>query len=240
MHQLEIVNSARHSNVKVSLTDTLTLHAKVHMCHVVVQEFAEIAQYYPIFFVKDNDTGQFQPVALFGLAVDENIYYNSGLWKRCYLPLKLQSTPFYLSQELETKRPSLAVDINDIRINEKHGEALFMNGKASPYLQRKSVILSELTQGFVLNSAFINELLIHNLLESVSLDIKYNDGQAQQLNGLYTINKEMLEKVPIEAQKQFQQQGYTALLGAAMSSVCHVSTLIDIKNRLLESKKQVL
>ncbi|MBB1405197.1 SapC family protein [Pseudoalteromonas sp. SG44-5] len=238
MHQLETVNSEHHSNTKVSLAGTLEQHGQVHMSHIVAQEFAEVAQYYPIFFAKDSDTGQFQPVALFGLAVDENIYHDSGLWEKCYLPLKLQSTPFYLSQDLDTQRPILAIDSNDARVNEQQGEALFNNGKASPYLQQQSVILSELTQGFVLNSAFINELRAYNLLESVSLDIKYNNGQAQQLTGLYTINKEMLEKVPSEVQTQFQQQGYTALLSAAMASVSHVSTLIDIKNRLLASKSQ--
>jgi len=232
MHTLETVNSERHSKTKVSLASTLAKHAKVHMSHIVLQEFAEVAQYYPIFFCKDSDTGQFQPVALFGLSVDENIYQASGLWQKCYLPLKLQSTPFYLIKDPQTERPSLAIDIKDTRVQEQQGEALFINGKASPYLQQQSVILSELTQGFVLNSAFINDLLAHNLLESVALDIKYIDGQAQQLTGLYTINKEMLEKVPSEVQKQFQQQGYTALLSAAMSSVSHISTLIDIKNRL--------
>lgn len=236
MHQLEIVNSVHHNNTKVLLSDTLAHHAKVHMSHIVAQEFAEVAKYYPIFFAKDSDTGQFQPVALFGLAIDENIYYNSGLWKKCYLPLKLQSTPFYLSEDIKTQRPVLAIDSNDTRVNESQGEALFKNGKASSYLQQQSIILSELTQGFVLNNAFINDLLDDDLLESVTLDIQYQDGQAQQLTDLYTINKEQLVKVPSERQKYFEQQGYVALISAAMASVSHVSTLIDIKNRLLTSK----
>ncbi|SEK76746.1 SapC protein [Colwellia chukchiensis] len=232
MQQLETVSSEHHSKLKVLPSGLRENNAQLHLCHIVLAELEQAAQFYPIFFAKDSDTGQFQPVALFGLSVDENLYHDSGLWEKCYLPLKLQSQPFYLRQDPQTQRPSLAIDIKDSRVQTQQGDALFINGKASPYLEQQSVILSELTQGFVLNSAFINDLLDNNLLEPVTLDIQYQDGQAQQLTGLYTINKEQLVKVPSERQKHFEQQGYIALLSAAMSSVSHVSTLIDIKNRL--------
>jgi len=237
MHKLEVVNSETHQNIKVIPEGELEKNCNVHMSHIVPVEFAEIAQYYPIFFSKDSDTGQFQPVALFGLAVDENIYQASGLWKKCYLPLKIQSQPFYLIndklQAEEDVKPSLAIDIDDVRVQEEQGEALFIDNKATPYLQHKAAILAELTKGFVLNSAFISSLLSHNLLESVELDIKYNDGQEHKINCLYIINKEMLEKVPLKIQQQFEQQGYVALISAALSSMNHVSTLIDIKNTLV-------
>jgi hypothetical protein len=97
MQKLESVNSEIHQNIKVTLEGELENNANVHMSHIVLMEFIEIAQYYPIFFSKDSDTGQFQPLALFGLSVDENIYQGSGLWKKCYLPLKIQSQPFYLT-----------------------------------------------------------------------------------------------------------------------------------------------
>lgn len=240
MHKLEIVNNQTHQNIKVSAQNTLENNANVHMSHIVVTEFSDIAQYYPIFFCKDGDTGQFQPVALFGLAVDENIYQASGLWRKCYLPLKIQSQPFYLinneTQHEHKAHVSLAIDINDVRVQEEHGEALFIDAKATGYLQQQVAILTQLTTGFVQNHAFISALLTHNLLESVALDISYNDGQAHELNGLYTINKAMLKKVPKQIQQQFEQQGYVSLMSAAFSSVSHVSTLIDIKNNLINQQ----
>jgi hypothetical protein len=236
MQKLESVNSEIHQNIKVTLEGELENNANVHMSHIVLMEFIEIAQYYPIFFSKDSDTGQFQPLALFGLSVDENIYQGSGLWKKCYLPLKIQSQPFYLINDAtlteENAKPSLAIDINDFRVQEHKGDALFFDGKATPYLQQKSAVLAELTKGFVENSAFISSLLTHDLLESVELEIKYNNGQEHRLDGLYTINKEMLAKVPSDIQQQFEQQGYVGLISAVLSSINHVSTLIDIKNSL--------
>jgi hypothetical protein len=236
MHKLEVVNSKKHQNIKVSTESDLEINANVHMSHIVLTEFPEVAQYYPIFFSKNTDTGQFQPVALFGLSVDENIYQASDLWKKCYLPLTIQSQPFYLIDD-ETKdshnaMPVLAIDSNDNRVQNHQGKALFNNGKASSFLQRKASMLADIAQGFVFNSAFINSLLAQNLLESVELDIKYNDGQEHKINGLYTINKDMLDKVPTSIQQQFEKQGYVSLISDVLSSINHVSTLIDIKNNL--------
>lgn len=234
MHKLEVINSKVHQDIKISTKGELENNVNVHMSHIVLPELNEVAQYYPIFFSKDSDTGQFQPIALFGLSVDENIYQASGIWKKCYIPLKIQSQPFYLindeSLEHDSAMPNLAVDLNDTRVQKSHGKALFLDGKATEYLQSKAKILSGITKGFILNSAFISALLTHDLLEPVELDIKYNDGQEHKINGLYTINKEMLEKVPTEIQQQFEQQGYVSIISDVLSSINHVSTLIDIKN----------
>ena len=241
MSKFEKVSSEKHADIKVSTDDVLANgvlanNAKVHMSHIVLPEFAEAAQYYPIFFCKDSDTGQFQPIALFGLTVDENIYQASGLWRKCYLPLKIQSQPFYLindtkqSEHDQQEKPILAIDIDDIRVQELQGESLFNAGKATLYLQQQANILTELTKGFILNRTFIASLLEYDLIESIALDIKYNDGQEHKLDGLYTINKELLEKVPAGIQKEFEQQGYVALITNMLSSINHVSTLIDIKN----------
>ena len=166
MHKLEIVNSDTHKNTKVSLHGALAKNDNVHMSHIMLYEFAEIAQYYPIFFSKDNVTGQFQPVALFGLAIDENIYQAAGLWHKCYLPQKIQSQPFYViddeSQDEHDPKPCLVIDVEDPRVQEAQGEALFINGKATQYLQQQTTMLSDMTKGFISNSAFISALLAHN------------------------------------------------------------------------------
>ena len=239
MSKIEKACSERHQQIKVLAEGALANNVNVHMSHIVPQEFAEVAQYYPIFLCKDSDTGQFQPVALFGLDVDENIYQASGLWEKCYLPLKIQCQPFYLIADPEQEessrysKPCLSIDMDDSRVQLHQGEALFIDGKASPYLQLQANILTEFSQGFILNRGFVNALVTYDLLESVELDIKYNNGQENRLKGLYTINKEMLEKVPADIQKEFEQQGYVGLMSAMLSSVTHVSTLVGIKNDLL-------
>ncbi|PKG85630.1 hypothetical protein CXF85_02220 [Colwellia sp. 75C3] len=239
MGKLEKVSSEKHKHSKVLVDGVLANNANVHMSHIVLQEFAEVAQYYPIFLCKDSDTGQFQPMALFGLTVDENIYQSSGLWRKCYLPLKIQSQPFYLINDVDPSgnnqqdKPSLALDVDDNRVQQQQGNSLFSQDKATAYLQQQTKILADLTQGFVLNRAFITLLSEYDLIESVTLDIKYNNSQECKLEGLYSINQTMLEKVPTDIQKQFEQQGYVPLMSAMLSSINHVSTLIDIKNALL-------
>jgi len=236
MIKLEKVNSEQHQEIKVLTEGVLTNNAKLHMSHIMPQEFEQASQYYPLFLCKDSDSGRFQPMALFGLAADENIYQTSGLWEKCYLPLKLQSQPFYLIADPEQEdnnevdKPCLAIDINDIRVQANQGESLFSEGKATAYLKQQANVLAELSKGFMQNSDFIALLSEHDLIEPVALDIKYNNGQEYKLDGLYSINKEMLEKVPTDIRKEFEQRGYVTLMIAMLSSINHVGTLIDIKN----------
>ena len=235
--KLEIVNNEKHQKLKIAIDNTLVKNSNVHMSHVVVQEIAEVAQYYPIFLSKDGETGRFHIVALFGLQVDENIYQDSALWQECYLPLKLQSQPFYLVNREQNKGPCLAIDVADERVQTQQGNALFDNGKVSAYLKQQSNILAELTKGLILNRTFISALVEHDLIEPIELDIKYNNGEHNKVDGLYTINKTKLEKVPAVNQKQFEQKGYVALVSNMISSLNHVATLIDIKNELLRTRK---
>jgi len=228
---LEKVSNEQHHELKVAAQDLSQFNANIHLCHIVVDELVSAAQYYPIFLAKDSDTGQFQPIALFGLALDENIYQQSGLWKKCYLPLKLASQPFFLLNEPDAP-PSLAINRADPRVQLEQGLSLFEDGVATAYLQQQASRLSELTKGFALNQTFVSALTQHQLIEPIELDIQFSSGQHSQLEGLYTINKEALAKVDVQAQQQFEQRGYVALIGAMLGSIDHVQVLIDLKNQL--------
>lgn len=238
--KLARVSSEQHKDLRVDCRD-VTYHGKqVHMSHVVIDEIAKAAQYFPIFFAKDSDTGQLQCVALFGLNVDENLYQVKSLWPKCYLPLKIKSQPFYLINDeeqggSEQDKPCLAIDLNDPRVQLENGERLFTDAlSATPYLQQQSFLLSQLTQGFILTAGFVDALCQYDLIEPLSLEIKYNNGQESNLTGLYTLNKERLKKLPKAAQGEFERKGYVEVITSMLSSIVHMKTLINLKNEIME------
>lgn len=235
------VSSELHKDLRVDC-QTEPYHGKqVHMTHVVITEIVKSAHYFPIFFAKDSDTGQLQCVALFGLNVDENLYQVNGIWSKCYLPLKIKSQPFYLISDeeqasREQHKPCLAIDLKDPRVQFENGERLFTDTQsATPYLQQQSYILSQLTQGFILNAGFIEALNKYDLIEPLSLEIKYNNGQESNLTGLYTLNKEQLKKLPKAAQGEFERKGYVEVITSMLSSIVHIKTLINLKNETMEN-----
>lgn len=241
MMTLEKLSSITHKHTKVSVHPNTDDIANIHMAHIVPQEYKNIAQHYPIFFAKDDETGQFNIVALLGLNVSENLFVNEGKWQNNYVPLQIQTMPFSLiedSQELNGKlisKPALAIDMASNRVQNEHGEALFAQGHATQYLQQQTTLLTQFIEGTKFNTEFIKALLAENLLESVNLDITFENGENLNLQGLYTINKEMLVQVDKTAQQEFENQGYVALITDIIASLRQVETLIARKNDKLKS-----
>lgn len=233
------VSSELHKDLRVDCRIEPYYGEQVHMTHVVIDEIVKAAQYFPIFFAKDSDTGQLQCVALFGLNVDENLYQVNGSWPKCYLPLKIKSQPFYLISDeeqanSEQHKPCLAIDLNDPRVQVENGERLFNDAQAAtPYLKKQSSLLSQLTQGFILNAGFVEVVKKYDLIEPLSVEIKYKNGQESKLTGLYTLNKELLKKLPKEAQGEFERKGYIEVMSSMLSSIAHMKTLINLKNETM-------
>lgn len=228
--KLEKLNNKTHQKIKVMPDGVHQHNANLHMCHLSLEEINLAAQYYPILFAKDTDTGQFQPIALFGLNVDENIYQQMNIWQKCYLPLKLASQPFFLTKTANDT-PELAINMNDPRVQANKGQALFNGLEASQYLNQQAQCLSDLSKGFILNEIFVKELLAVELIEPLALDITYNDGKQHKLTGLYTINRENLEKVAPSTQQQFADKGYVELIHNMLGSLTHINTLIELSNQ---------
>lgn len=239
--KLEKLNNNTHQNTKVLPFASVAPASIMHMVQTVPQEFKNIAQHYPIFFAKDVETGQFSVIALLGLAVNENLFINQGQWQGSYLPLNLQSEPFYLIEDKQEEngqlisKPALAIDVNNARVQQEQGEAVFNQGSATQYLQEQANLLSQFVEGTRFNNEFIKALLEQNLLESVNLDITFENGEDVSLQGLYTINKEMLVRVPSLVQQTFEQSGYVQLITDILTSLNNVETLITLKNKKLES-----
>lgn len=241
---LEKLDSNTHKNTKVLAFTDVAQPLNVHMVHIVPQEFKNITQHYPIFFAKDAETGQFNIVALLGLRLDENLFINEGKWQGSYLPLNLQSEPFFLIEDQQqvdgqlVSKPALAIDANNSRVQQEQGEAVFNQGRATAYLQDKANLLAQFVEGTRFNNEFIKALLEQNLLESVNLDITFENGDDISLQGLYTINKEILGRVPATAQQEFEHLGYVRLMTDILASLNNVEALIALKNKKLESHRR--
>ncbi|KGJ89380.1 SapC family protein [Thalassotalea sp. ND16A] len=237
MLKLEKLDSASHQHTKVLPLGSIAETSMMHMVQTVPQEFTEIAQHFPIFFAKDPETGQFNLMALLGLNVDENLFVTDGYWQSAYIPLKIQTTPFFLIEETQQRnteqvsKPALAIDVDSARVQQTQGEALFVQGRATQYLQTKATQLAQFVEGLRFNQQFIEALLAENLLEAVDLDIRFENGEQLNLQGLYTINKEMLVQVPTAAQQEFENLGYVKLITDIFTSMQQVEALISRKNQ---------
>lgn len=235
--KLEKLTNESHEKVKVLPFVGPNASSGTHSVQIIPQEFEDISKHYPIFFIKDSENGKFRIVALLGLEESENLFLVNEKWQGTYLPLFLKAEPFYLIEENIASKidgsttPAIAIDISNPRVQENIGKPIFHNGFATDYLKEQAEILSQLINGTRSNNDFIELLLEHNLLESMTLDITLEDGKNIYLQGLYSINKEKLLEVPKSVQKTFEESNYVHLISNIINSLNNVGVLIEMKNK---------
>ncbi|GAB3032937.1 SapC family protein [Oleiagrimonas citrea] len=153
-------------------------------------EFRNVQAHYPIVFQKDA-RGDFQPVALFGLEADQNLFLQGDTWDAYYVPLSVERQPFLIG--MSDGEPMVHIDLDHPRVTAGTGQPLFReHGGTSEFLDRASSMLQALHEGLQATPAYIDALLKHDLLESFVLDVQVDTDNHGRLAGYYTIHEERL------------------------------------------------
>lgn len=238
-HQL--LDNISHKDVHVISQHSPELGDNSSYSHVFISEFREVQAHYPIFFQKNAQTGQFEVVALFGLAGEENLFLTDSGWNANYIPLSIQRRPFLIGfQEknedgVVSEEPVIHIDMDSPRISYNQGETVFLpQGGQSPYLQQMAATLKAIHQGHKDNNAFIATLQEHELLEGVEIKVTLNDKSQHAMNFLYTINEEKVAELPDQVVANLHRLGYLKAIHMILASMPNMSHLIELKNRQLK------
>jgi hypothetical protein len=238
-HQL--LDNITHKDVHVITKQDTSLGDTGSYSFVFVSELRDVQAHYPIFFKKNSQTGQFELIALFGLADEENLFLSDDGWQASYLPLSIQRRPFLIGYQEKTEDgvvsedPVVHIDMDSPRISYNQGEAVFLpQGGQSPYLQHVSSTLMAIVEGDKQNKLFIDALLKNELIESVEIKVTLDDASNHSMNFLYTIHEEKLAALSDAAVSELHQQGFLKAIYMILASMPNMSDLIDMKNRLLK------
>ena len=235
MSQYEVLNGAKHRQLRVKTGYGPALGDAVMYVMTFPLEFRDIQSCYPILFTKDPNTGGFLAVALLGFKAGQNLFLRDDGWDASYVPALVQRQPFLIATggEGETKPPVVSLDLDHPRISQDEGEALFdSGGEPSEFLKQKIALLEKLYRGLQHGSGFIDTLLQHELLVQITLDIAFNDGSKKTLQGFYSIAEERLYQLTGDVLESLNQAGYLQPVFMAVASLSRVRDLIERRNRL--------
>ncbi len=240
MINLVAVDNKNHLKVQID-TSKLALHgAKLNMIPVVLSEFSSLAAQYPIALTKNGDTGEFVFVALLGFEVEENLFWENDEWQGLYLPLQIRRQPFFIgnpdanNQMAEKDDHIVCIDTQSPAITTENGMALFdERGLDTDFFQQTKACLAHILTGERENKIFIESLQKMDLLQSMSLEITFANQESKRLNGLYTVNQDKLVKLNDEHILQLHKLDLLAAIHTMITSLGHVQTLIDLKNKRL-------
>jgi len=235
-NSIEILNYSAHAQVRVITEHGAEYGENINNVPVLIHELKKLAHEYPLCFMKDPNTGQFNLYALLGLAPEENLYLDQHQWNANYIPLHIQRQPFIVGRRNDSTFISLNTDSK--RISQIQGEPIFNpDGTPTTYLNSMNELLSQLTLAETTTKTFIHQLLEFQLLESARINIVFNDGSSFSYEGIYTINIDIFNNLSNEAISQLQSQHFLAPIQSIIHSLKQFQRLIDLKNNRLQGQK---
>ena len=232
----EILDNKNHKDIKVITQFDKTYSDNNNSALIFPTEMKDAQRDYPILFIKNRETGQFQSVVLLGLEPNENLYINNG-WQASYIPAMINKGPFIIGFEEKeehgktVKNPIIAIDTDSPRVNKDSGEPVFLeNGEPSPYLLQVNNALKTLHEGSQLSKQMFDAYLKNDLIEPVALNIELQNGEKLSLEGNYTLNEEKLANLKGEALEALHASGLLRVAYFITASLSNIQRLVDLKN----------
>jgi hypothetical protein len=233
-----LLNNIAHAGLRVITRPSAEFGDNVHAALTFPTEYGDIQREYPIVFRKDDKTGEFQSIALLGLSRGENLFLEDGRWCAGYVPGILARGPFLIGfQEQQTdgeitKEPVVHIDMDDPRVNETEGEALFLeHGGSTPYLKKIAAILRGIQEGIAVSKSMFQAFESLELLEQVKIEAAVLDDVNYVLRGFYTINRDRVAQLDGSALEKLNRAGYLEGAFLAMASLNNIRKLIDLKRQ---------
>jgi hypothetical protein len=235
-----LLDNISHKNLRVRTGFRPGCGYDISIARVFPSEFCQLQREYPLFFIKDAASGHFESIALLGFSEGENLYLGTGGWDASYVPLSVQRQPFLIgfqTQQVDgipTQAPVIHIDLDHPSVNETEGEPVFLpHGGLSPYLERIESILGTIHQGHEACRALSQVLVGLELIESVKVEVRFDDGTSVALEGLYKIDEEKLRELSANALEVLHQKEYLRDIYLMLASLQNMPRLIERKNQLL-------
>jgi hypothetical protein len=227
--------------LKQALLKTLTIKNTLDWHDISLQnqalisadEIVSSSSSYPLFFTKNSHSGNFSAIALLGLQQD-NVFFNGQLSSDiAYLPKSLSILPFGLGSDPDNENQMTSCINLQSKLISRDGQTSLLNddGADSERLTQVKQNLSAIFDAHVSTDHFITELLEHNLLMELELNVNCDNGEKQTIKGLYSINEQRLSQLTAEQKLLFIDRGYYPPIMAMLASLVQVNRMIKLYSR---------
>lgn len=246
MARYELLNNVAHKDLRVITRFGHEFGDDVGMVPAFPSEYAELQREYPIFFRKDQDSGQWQSVALLGFEQHENLFLRDGRWNAAYLPGAAAKGPFLIGFQEQLidgelrEEPVIHVDLDHPRVSFSEGETVFLpHGGNSPYLQHIADVLHGIRNGAEFGTAMFAAFDSMGLIQPVNLDVQVDEKHRVTVKGLHGIDRERLAVLDAGSLLRLNQAGYLEGAYLVLASLHNVRRLMAEKQRRLRQSEAV-
>lgn len=228
------LNSEEHRELRIRTEATAELGDGVMACITTPYEFRQVQACFPIVFRRNNETGAFVAMALFGFTDGENLFLDDGEWTARYKPLAQSIQPFLIGQSaggdgqaqihIDMAHPRISTDGEGMRVFDELGTP-------TPYLETIARKLGDLHESYRDSGAFFDAMQRYELIEPFTLEVPLNDGSKNSLVGFHTIHEEKLQALGPAELDDLHKDGHLMPAFMVLASLSHFGDLVDRKNR---------
>lgn len=237
-----LLDNVSHRDLRVNRTFRPGHGYDLSIARVFPSELLVLQSEYPLFFIKNQETGHFEPSALLGFSDQENLYLDDGKWDANYIPHTIDRQPLLIGfqeqiiEGMPTQVPVVHIDLDHLSVSETDGIPLFLpHGGESEWLERMTSVLTAIHDGHKAIEPLSQTLVGMELIESVTLNLEFKDGSSQVLEGLFTINEERLAGLSDSALGTLHKKGYLHHIYMMLASQPVLEKLIERKNQALSA-----
>jgi hypothetical protein len=221
------LDKEKHKDLRVNLKHEFAHVKDAHIAAASLKEYAQLASCMPIVFVKDPKSEITHSVVMLGTEQNVNLYMQKGNWSAHSVPLNIQRYPFDVRPDGE--KLGVYIDENSELVGTKEGELLFTEaGEASPYLQNRQQLLSDLANSEMATQRFINKLIELKLLDPIVLRVQYTSGQQRNINGMQSISEKRLHELSDEQILELHKAGFLGAIYAILLSLGQLNRLVQM------------
>lgn len=194
MGSIEILNNNLHREINIDFTEARR-GPRRKLIPVVISEFNSLMFHYPLVFVKDQDTGEFNCSVLLGISDDANLLDQCDLTNDEILPLNIRRLPLVaVAPGAGEVQPLIGINKASAGVNPHSGVGDYIFQDKSEKFDSAVAALVELYHGYGQTEHYVKQVLALDLVSKLHAEIRYVDKPSLILEGLYGIdpNKIML------------------------------------------------
>lgn len=243
MPRYELLDNVTHKDLRIDMRFGAGFGDAVGMVPAYPTEFAELQREYPIFFRADNEGGGFQAVALLGFDPAENLFLQGERWHASYLPGAVARGPFLIGFHEprgggDARSPVIHVDMEHPRVaREGQGVAVFRpQGGHSAYLDHVVTVLGGIHDGVEGGKRMYAALEALELIQPVTLDVRFDEAHGANLTGLHGIDRDRLSALDAQQLHGLHRAGWLEGVYLVLSSLHNMRRLIAEKQQRLRDQ----
>lgn len=230
-----LLEPERHRNLKIGTLSDFSITRAMHGVFVAATEIPQAALDFPVLFVNTGERDasgrpQMSPIALLGLAQNENLFVEGTRWQARYIPAFIRRYPFLTATLRGASGPGVMVDKAWSGLSETEGEALFeADGQPAEALKRAMHFLERFeaeAQRTRIFSARIAEL---DLLREMKADATLPDGATLSVDGFYVVDDKKLNELPDADVLELHRTGMLNLLNMHLVSLGTMRHMVERK-----------